>query len=129
MLVIYLIVALRTIERFLNRHATKHTLTDERKLKIECILKVEFKNRELESKTIGQLFAIIKPFLANNDELKSYLEEWSAMRNRITHNMFSKYGDMAQLDNDSQKVLRVGEKVIDALNIFRKKISEETMST
>ena len=47
------------------------------------------------------------------------------MRNNITHKMFSKYENMEELENDSRKVIKIGEKVIKELDIFRNKIFEE----
>ncbi|KKT79658.1 MAG: hypothetical protein UW76_C0021G0002 [Parcubacteria group bacterium GW2011_GWF2_44_8b] len=120
-----LIATLFTIELFLNKQTTKYVPTKERRINMEHIIKIKFESKIIETKTLGQLCFIINPFLEGNTHLKSSLKSFIDMRNNITHKMFSKYENMEELENDSRKVIKIGEKVIKELDIFRNKIFEE----
>ncbi|MFA6274220.1 MAG: hypothetical protein WC662_03595 [Candidatus Paceibacterota bacterium] len=122
----YLLMAtLFTIELLLNQQNTKLVLTNERKLKTEHILKIKFEPKMIEPKTLGQLCAVINPFLENHIDLKLLLKSFVDMRNDITHKMFRKYENMEEVEHDSKKIVKIGEKTIKELDIFRNKILEE----
>ena len=120
-----LVATLLTIELLLNRNNSTLELTNDRKIGVRQLIKVKFEQKDIETKTLGQLCFVINPFLGNNNDLKLLLKKFVTKRNDITHKMFSKYENMKDLEKDSLEIIKIGENVIKELDIFRNEIFQE----
>lgn len=105
--------------------ATLHTVADYLNIqKSNPLLKITFKLDASEDRLpmLGNLIKMLDPYIIEESDLQKALKIFSKSRNDITHNMFSKYKDIKELDADSMLAIIWGDKLITLLDNFRGKL-------